>query len=76
MAILIIGLMFASITAAIVSVLSYFASAEQLQQYIFLGIWKSGEFIMAGIGIAYGHICFRNVLKHRFDKIIGYIVAW
>ena len=37
MAILIIGLMFGSITAAIVSVLSYFSSAEQLQQYIFWG---------------------------------------
>lgn len=37
MAILIIGLMFGSITASIVSVLSYFSSAEQLQQYIFWG---------------------------------------
>lgn len=37
MAILIIGLMFGSITAAVVSVLSYFSSAEQLQQYIFWG---------------------------------------
>src|SRR5690606_2960878 len=35
MAILIIGLMFASITAAVVNVLSYFSSAQQLQQYIF-----------------------------------------
>lgn len=37
MAILIIGLMFGSITAAVVSVLAYFSSAEQLQQYIFWG---------------------------------------
>lgn len=37
MAILIIGLMFGSVTAAVVSVLSYFSSAEQLQQYIFWG---------------------------------------
>ena len=37
MAILIIGLMFGSITAAVVSVLSYFSTAEQLQQYIFWG---------------------------------------
>ena len=37
MAILIIGLMFGSITAAVVSVLSYFSSAEQLQNYIFWG---------------------------------------
>lgn len=38
MAILIIGLMFGSITAAVVSVLSYFSSAEQLQQYVFWGL--------------------------------------
>lgn len=43
MAILIIGLMFASITAAIVSVLSYFASAQQLQQYIFWGFGSLGN---------------------------------
>jgi iron complex transport system permease protein len=43
MAILIIGLMFASITAAMVSVLSYFGSAEQLQQYIFWGFGSLGN---------------------------------
>lgn len=55
MAILIIGLMFGSITAAIVSVLSYFSSAEQLQQYIFWGFgslsnlsWKE-LYIFGGI---------------------------
>lgn len=40
MAILIIGLMFASVTAAIVSVLSYFSTAEQLQRYMF---WSFGS---------------------------------
>lgn len=39
MALLIIGLMFGSITAAIVTVLSYFAKAEELQQYIY---WSFG----------------------------------
>ena len=39
MALLIIGLMFGSITAALVTVLSYFTNAEQLQQYIF---WSFG----------------------------------
>jgi iron complex transport system permease protein len=34
MALLIIGLMFGSITAAVVTVLSYFTSAEKLQQYV------------------------------------------
>jgi len=43
MAILIIGLMFGSITAAIVSVLSYFSSAEQLQQYFFWGVGSLGN---------------------------------
>lgn len=43
MAILIIGLMFASITSAIVSVLSYFGSAQQLQQYIFWGFGSLGN---------------------------------
>ena len=43
MAILIIGLMFGSITAAIVSVLSYFSSAEELQQYIFWGFGSLGD---------------------------------
>ncbi|MGY5848418.1 iron chelate uptake ABC transporter family permease subunit [Salegentibacter sp. HM20] len=40
MAILIIGLMFASLTAAVVSVLSYFSPAAQLQQYVF---WSFGS---------------------------------
>lgn len=43
MAILIIGLMFGSITAAVVSVLSYFTSAEELQQYIFWGFGSLGN---------------------------------
>ena len=43
MAILIIGLMFGSITAAVVSVLSYFSSAAQLQQYIFWGFGSLGN---------------------------------
>jgi iron complex transport system permease protein len=43
MAILIIGLMFASITAAIVNVLSYFGSAQQLQHYIFWGLGSLGN---------------------------------
>lgn len=43
MALLIIGLMFGSITSAAVSVLSYFSSAEQLQQYIFWGFGSLGN---------------------------------
>ncbi|MCM4169166.1 Hemin transport system permease protein HmuU [Arenibacter antarcticus] len=40
MALLIIGLMFGSLTAALVSVLSYFSTAEKLQQYIY---WSFGS---------------------------------
>ena len=40
MALLIIGLMFGSITSAVVSVLSYFSTAEKLQQYIY---WSFGS---------------------------------
>ncbi|PKA83943.1 iron complex transport system permease protein [Ulvibacter sp. MAR_2010_11] len=40
MAILIIGLMFGSVTASAVAILSYFSNAEQLQQYIF---WSFGS---------------------------------
>lgn len=40
MALLIIGLMFGSVTAAVVTVLSYFTDAEQLRQYIF---WSYGS---------------------------------
>nr|WP_304608116.1 iron ABC transporter permease [Lentiprolixibacter aurantiacus] len=40
MALLIIGLMFGSITAALVSILSYFTEAEQLRQYIY---WSFGS---------------------------------
>lgn len=43
MSILIIGLMFGSITSAIISVLSYFSSAEQLQQFIFWGFGSLGN---------------------------------
>lgn len=40
MAILIVGLMFGSFTSAIVSVLTYFSSAEQLQKFTF---WSMGS---------------------------------
>lgn len=43
MSILIIGLMFGSITSAIISVLIYFSSAEQLQQFIFWGFGSLGN---------------------------------
>ena len=63
MAILIIGLMFGSITAAVVSVLSYFSSAEQLQQYIFWGFGSLGNLSWSELGIFFIIYCFGIVLS-------------
>ncbi len=43
MSILIIGLMFGSFASAIISVLSYFSDAEQIQQYMFWGFGSLGN---------------------------------
>ena len=43
MAILIIGLMFGSITSAVVSVLSYFANMAKLQQFVFWSLGNLGD---------------------------------
>lgn len=51
MAILIIGLMFASLTAAVVSVLSYFSPAAQLQQYVFWSFGSLGNLSWEEVGI-------------------------
>jgi iron complex transport system permease protein len=53
MAILIIGLMFASITAAVVNVLAYFAPAEDLQQYIFWGFGSLGNLTWTDLGVLF-----------------------
>lgn len=51
MSILIIGLMFGSITAASISVLAYFSSAENLQQYLFWSFGSLGNLTWQEIGI-------------------------
>ncbi|MEM0518883.1 iron ABC transporter permease [Aequorivita flava] len=56
MAILIIGLMFGSVTTAVVSVLSYFSNADQLQQYIFWSFGSLGNQSWQGVVIL--AICF------------------
>jgi iron complex transport system permease protein len=58
MALLIIGLMFASITAAIVNVLSYFGSAQQLQHYIFWGLGSLGNLSWDELLIFFVVYCF------------------
>ena len=84
MAILIIGLMFGSITAALVSVLSYFSSAEQLQQYIFWGFGSLGNhswnelavfFSIYSIGILLAVISIKSLntflLGEHYAKSLG-----
>jgi len=61
MAILIIGLMFGSVTAAVVAVLSYFSNAEQLQQYIFWSFGSLGNQSWSGVLIL-GVCCFIGIL--------------
>lgn len=51
MSILIIGLMFSSLTAAVISVLAYFSSAENLQQYMFWGFGSLGNLTWTEVSI-------------------------
>jgi iron complex transport system permease protein len=51
MSILIVGLMFASFAAAIVNVLSYFSTAEQLQKFTFWSMGNLGNLSWASVGI-------------------------
>lgn len=63
MALLIIGLMFGSITAAIVSVLSYFTSAEKLQQYIYWSFGSLGNLSWPQLGLLLAIVLFGIVLS-------------
>lgn len=54
MALLIIGLMFGSITTALVSVLSYFSPAEKLQQYIYWSFGSIGNLSWAQLLLLFG----------------------
>lgn len=60
MALLIVGLMFGSITAALVTVLSYFSPAEQLQQYIFWSYGSVGNLSWPQVGLL-GIICLAGI---------------
>jgi iron complex transport system permease protein len=51
MSILIVGLMFSSFAGAIVSVLTYFSSAEQLQKFTFWSMGSLGNLSWSQIGI-------------------------
>ncbi len=62
MALLIIGLMFGSITAAVVSVLAYFAKAEKLQQYIYWSFGSLGNLSWPQLSLLTGIILIGTVL--------------
>jgi len=51
MSILIIGLMFGSLTGAVISVLSYFSNANQLQQFIFWSFGNLGNLSWQELGL-------------------------
>ena len=63
MALLIIGLMFGSITAALVTVLSFFTNAEQLRQYIF---WSFGTV---------GNLSWSQIVLLSITTLIGIILS-
>ncbi len=84
MALLIIGLMFGSITSATVSVLSYFARMESLQQYIFWSFGSMGDLsweelrifiIIISIGIIMSIIAIKSLntllLGENYAKSLG-----
>ena len=51
MALLIIGLMFGSLTSAVVSILTYFSPAEELQRYMFWSFGSLGDISWEALGI-------------------------
>ncbi len=76
MAILIIGLMFGSITSAVVSVLSFFGDRERLQQYIFwsfgsLGNLSWNELLLFFMMVLAGLILSILVLKSLNSLLLG-----
>lgn len=62
MSILIIGLMFSSLTSAVISVLAYFSSAENLQQYMFWGFGSLGNLTWNEIITFAGIFIFATIL--------------
>lgn len=63
MSILIVGLMFSSFTSALVSVFSYFSTAEQLQKYTF---WSMGSI---------GNISWQNIAILAICVFVGLLLS-
>jgi iron complex transport system permease protein len=76
MSILIIGLMFGSFTAAIISVLSYFSEAQQIQQYVFWSFGSLGNltwdelYIFISIYLI-GILCVFTIIKPLNSFLLG-----
>jgi len=84
MAILIVGLMFGSFTSAMVSVLTYFSNAEQLQKFTFWSLGNLGNLswisisilaIAVGIGLSLGIYSIKPLdsllLGENYAKSVG-----
>ena len=76
MSILIIGLMFGSLTSAVISVLAYFSEADQIQQYLFwsfgsLGNLSWNELSVFGIIYSLGIIGTISVIKPLNSFLLG-----
>jgi len=76
MALLIIGLMFGSITAAIVSVLSYFSNAEKLQQFIYWSFGSVGNLSWSQLTLLLGFVSLGVLLSIGSIKSLnGYLLG-
>jgi iron complex transport system permease protein len=76
MSILIIGLMFGSITAAVISVLAYFSTANQLQQYLFWSFGSLGNLTWQEIQVLFflflaGTVLILFIIKPLNSLLIG-----
>lgn len=80
MTLLIIGLMFGSITAALVSVLAYFSDAAQLQRFIFWSFGSVGSLSWSQVGVlactvAAGLVCAVLAIKSLNALLMGELYA-
>ena len=76
MSILIVGLMFSSLSAALISVLAYFSSAESLQRYTFWGFGSLGnltwtELIVFGFIYLLAILCLLPGIKSLNSLLLG-----
>ncbi|WP_405566071.1 FecCD family ABC transporter permease [Polaribacter sp. Asnod6-C07] len=76
MSILIIGLMFGSLTSAIISVLAYFSEADQIQQYLFwsfgsLGNLSWNEILIFSIIYSIGILATLTIIKPLNSFLLG-----